>query len=303
MYRILFLAMMTLAFACKRSASVSVNETNDTTNVVVDTIVSMVPALTRAWETDTTLHTPESVLFDPVNNLLYVSNIGGVPPNKKDGDGFISQVGLDGRIINLKWSTGFDAPKGMALAGNTLYVTDIDRLKAVDIRTGKIRQTWKIAGATFLNDVAIASDSTVYFTDSDKSTIHMLQGGKVSVMHTDTSLGGTNGIYVDGNTLILAGFQSGNVFTMNIGDRSVQKLATNIPGGDGVERYNSGWLVSNWNGEVYYIDDHGEVTEILDTQEAKLNAADIEVITDKDMLIIPTFFGNRLVAYTMRMEG
>ena len=56
-------------------------------------------------------------------------------------------------------------------------------------------------------------------------------------------------------------------------------------------------------GLVYYIDDRGEVTEILDTQEAKLNAADIEVITDKDMLIIPTFFGNRLVAYTMRMEG
>lgn len=296
--------ILSLVIACKKSASVTTTTDNvDTTVVKTDTVVSLVPSLTRAWESDTILKTPESVIYDRANNVLYVSNIGGVPPNKKDGDGYISQVGLDGKVINHMWVKGFDAPKGMAIWGNKLYVTDIDRLKVVDIKSGKVTNTYKVPGATFLNDVDVSADSIIYFTDSDKSTIHMLKDGKVTLVHADTTLGGTNGVYVDGNTLILAGFQSGNVYTMNIGDHSIEKVASNIPGGDGVERYKNGWIVSNWNGEIYYIDNAGKVTEILDTQEAKLNSADIEVIEDQDLLLIPTFFGNRVVAYKLAIGG
>ncbi|MEO5907023.1 MAG: hypothetical protein ABIQ11_09865 [Saprospiraceae bacterium] len=303
MYRFILFSLLTIlvTFSCKRSANVTVTETQDTLAVRQDTEVVLVPSLTKAWETDTTFKTPESVLYDPVTNLLYVSNIGGVPPIKKDGDGFISQVGLDGKVINLRWAKGFDAPKGMSLVGNTLYVTDIDRIKAVDTKTGKTTNTWKVAGSSFLNDIAVSTDSIIYITDSDKRTIHMLQNGKVTSVYSDTTVGGINGIYVDGNTLMLAGYESGNVYTMNIGDKSVHKVASGIPNGDGIERYRNGWLVSNWGGEVYYIDDKGRVTEVLDTQEAKLNSADIEVIEDKDLIIIPTFFGNRVTAYTLKI--
>jgi hypothetical protein len=293
-----------LLIACKERASVTVTDNRDTAVVETpDTVVIKVPSLTRTWETDTMLHTPESVLYDPANEVLYVSNIGGVPPIKKDGDGFISQVNLDGKIRNLKWATGFDAPKGMALLGTTLYVTDIDRIKAIDTKTGKTINTWKVPGSTFLNDVAVSTDSIIYFTDSDKSTIHQLRKGKLTVVRTDTALGGTNGIYVDGNTLLLAGMQSGTVHTMNIGDQSIQRVAANIPGGDGIERYKDGWIVSNWNGEIYHIDDVGTVNKILDTQADKLNAADIEVIEEKNLLIVPTFFGNKVVAYQLAIGG
>ncbi|MBC7947814.1 MAG: hypothetical protein H7Y42_08040 [Chitinophagaceae bacterium] len=303
MYRIILFSLFTafITFSCKRSTTVTVSETTDTSAIKQDTEVILVPSLTKAWETDTMFKTPESVLYDPATNVLYVSNIGGVPPNKKDGDGFISQVGLDGKVINLKWAKGFDAPKGMAIVGNTLYVTDIDRIKAVDTKTGKTTNTWKVAGSSFLNDVAATPDSIVYFTDSDKRTIHMLQNGKVTSMYADTTIGGINGIYVDGNTFMLSGYESGNVYTMNIGDKSVHQVASEIPNGDGIERYRNGWLVSNWGGEVYYIDDKGRVTEVLDTQDAKLNSADIEVIEEKDLIIIPTFFGNRVTAYTLKI--
>lgn len=299
---LLLLPVLFFAWSCKQKTSVTVTETADTTGIQTDTIIEKTPSLTLAWETDTTLHTPESVLYDPANNILYVSNIGGVPPTKKDGDGFISLVSLDGKIITRKWATGFDAPKGMGLAGGTLYVTDIDRLKAIDTKTGKTINTWKVAGATFLNDVAVTSDSMVYFTDSDKSTIHRLRKGQLSVVRVDTSLGGTNGVFVDGNMLYLAG-GAGNVFSLNVDDQSIQKMASGIPNGDGIERYQNGWIVSNWSGEVYHIDDMGEVTEILDSQEAKLNTADIEVIEERNLLIIPTFFGNKVVAYTMKVGG
>ncbi len=303
MFRLaLFLFIIaTVGFACNRTTNVTVSEKTDTTVVKTDTIVSLVPSLTLAWESDTTLKTPESVLFDPTNNVLYVSNIGGVPPTKKDGDGYISQMGLDGKIINAKWAKGFDAPKGMAIWGNKLYVSDIDKIKVVDLKTAKITNTYKVANAVFLNDVAVSSDSIIYVTDSETSSIHMLKNGKVTLVHSDSALGGTNGIFVDGNTLMLA--SSGTVYTMNIGDHSVQKVATGIPNGDGVERYKNGWIVSNWAGEVYYIDDKGSVTEILDTQEAKLNTADIEVIESMDLLLIPTFFGNKVIAYKLKIGG
>jgi len=292
-----------LGYACKQKTTVTVKEDTDTTAVNTDTVVIKVPTLTRAWETDTLLRTPESVLYDPANNILYVSNVGGVPPTKKDGDGFISQVSTDGKIINLKWATGFDAPKGMALLGNTLYVTDIDRLKAIDTKTGKTINTWKVPGAAYLNDVSVSDDSIIYFTDFEKSTIHQLRKGKLSVVKTDASLEGTNGIYVDGNTLLLAGSKSGNVYTMNISDQSVQKLAEGIPSGDGIERYNDGWIVSNWNGQIYHIDDMGKVTMLIDTQADKLNSADIEVIEERNLLLVPTFHGNKVVAYTMKVGG
>jgi hypothetical protein len=298
----IFISLIILSslISCKERASVTVTEAPDTTAVKTDTVVITVPTLTKAWESDTILHTPESVLYDGSKNVLYVSNIGGVPPIKKDGDGFISKVGLDGKIIDLKWATGFDAPKGLALMGTTLYVTDIDRLKAIDTKTGKTIQTWKVPGSAFLNDVAVTSDSVVYFTDSETVTIHRLRKGKLSVVPGDSTISGINGIYVDGNTLVLSGYGSGNVYTMNTSDQSVQQLAVNIPNGDGIERYRDGWIVANWDGEVYHIDNGGKVNKILDTKDQKLNSADIEVIEDKNMLIVPTFFGNRIVAYTIK---
>ena len=298
---LLSLIIVSALLSCKEKASVTVTDTSDTTALKTDTVVQTFPTLTKAWESDTILHTPESVLYDRANNVLYVSNIGGVPPIKKDGDGFISKVGLDGKIIDLKWATGFDAPKGMALMGSTLYVTDIDRLNAIDTKTGKTIETWKVPGSAFLNDVAVTADSVVYFTDSETVTVHRLRKGKFTVVHGDTALAGVNGVYVDGDNLVFSGYGSGHVYTLNTNDQKVKQVATNIPNGDGIERYRDGWIVSNWDGEVYHIDNAGKVTEILDTKDQKLNSADIEVIEEKNMLIVPTFFGDRIVAYTLTM--
>jgi hypothetical protein len=72
--------------------------------------------------------------------------------------------------------------------------------------------------------------------------------------------------------------------------------------GDGIEKYKTGWLVSNWNGAVHYISAGGDVMEILNSEEAKLNSADIEVIEDKNMLLVPTFFGNTVSAYELAKQ-
>jgi len=299
MLRISIFFAMTLAFfSCKPSTAVTEEPKTTSTDTLPGGVIN-IPGLQRLWETEATLTTAESVLYDKANDLMYVSCINGVPPDKKDGDGFISRITLDGKIKDLKWVNGLSGPKGMGQFGNTLYVTDIDRLVAIDISTGKISQTWNVSGSQFLNDVHVTEDGTVYFTDSNTSTIYSMTKGKVDVVYSDTELGGTNGIFVEGNMMYLAGAVSGNFYRMDMSSKKIEKVATELPGGDGVERYGDAFFVSNWNGQVFHISSTGEVMLLLDSQEAKLNAADIEVIQDKKLLLVPTFFGNTVTAYQL----
>src|SRR3990172_1540484 len=77
----------------------------------------------KLWEV-TGLEAPESALPDPEAGVVYVSSVGGASGDK-DGNGFISKVSLDGKKVSLKRAAGLDAPKGLARAGERLYVADI----------------------------------------------------------------------------------------------------------------------------------------------------------------------------------
>ena len=155
------------------------------------------------WET-TGLKTPESALPVPAEGFAYVSNVAGNPTDK-DGNGFISKVSLaDGKIIALEWAKGMDAPKGLALAGGKLYTADIDKLVEIDPKTGKILAKYDAPGATFLNDVAVDAKGDVYVSDSNTSTIWRLAGGKLEKWIDDPALKFPNGLYVDGDKLIVA---------------------------------------------------------------------------------------------------
>jgi len=300
----IFIFYILLSFiACKPKDTPAVDVTESKPDTVVNGISPEVPGLRLLWNTDKILTTSESVLYDKANNLLYVSCINGVPGDKKDGDGYIAKVGLDGKIIELKWATGLSAPRGMGIVGNVLYVTDNDQIVAIDKATGKISKAWNVKGATYLNDVATAEDGTVYFCDSNSSSIYKLSNNEVTTfVDRDTTLGGSNGIYVDGPSLMLTGMKSGKVLRMDIKTHAVQQVAEGIGAGDGIEKYKSGWLASDWNGAIHYIGSDGDVMEILNSIEAKLNTADIEVIEEKNLLLIPTFFGNTVSAYELMKQ-
>src|SRR6476619_6544032 len=97
--------------------------------------------LTRVWETDAALKTPESVRFDAARKVLYVSNIDG-EPWAADGKGSIAKLGLDGKVIAAEWVTGLDCPKGLALSadGKWLFAADATGIDVIDIEKGKIGQ-------------------------------------------------------------------------------------------------------------------------------------------------------------------
>ena len=253
--------------------------------------------LTPTWKTDTLLTTSESVLYDDTYNILYVSCIGKVPTDAKDGDGFIAKVGLDGKVIDRNWVTDLNGPKGIGRYGEYLYVADISRIVKIDILSGKILATYEVPGATFLNDIAVDPNGRVYVSDTNTNTIYSLEGEDVTLFLQDTLLGGPNGLFVEGDKLLVAGFDIGQVFTVDLTTKRVNPVLDELPGGDGIAPYGDNLFISNWNGEIYAVTDDWQKEKVLDTKNLDINAADITTIPSKNLVLVPTFFGNTVDAY------
>ena len=52
--------------------------------------------------------------------------------------------------------------------------------------------------------------------------------------------------------------------------------------------------------QIYFVEKNSKgepAIKILDTKAQKLNTADIGIIPKKNILLVPTFFGNKVVAY------
>ncbi|MCX6234757.1 MAG: hypothetical protein NT175_08540 [Bacteroidetes bacterium] len=255
--------------------------------------------LIKKWETPADLKTPESVCHDPVRNLIYVSNING-NPSEKDLNGFIAKLDPDGKIIELKWVEGLNAPKGMAIYKNYLYVSDIDRVVRIDLDKGTILNKFQVPGAIFLNDACIDKNGQVYISDSNSGKIFVLKEGQVQVFIDSKDLNGTNGLVIE-NNFLFAGASS-KLFRINLNDKSIEPFIENTGGIDGLARIDDGkFLISDWKGSVYLIQSGKTAKKLLDTSSDHINAADIDYIPGAKILLVPTFYDNRVMAYEVKL--
>lgn len=247
------------------------------------------------WETDTLLTTCESVIYDKERDVLYVANINGAPDGK-DGNGFISKVSLDGKITEANWAKGMDAPKGMGIANGKLYVADIDKVHEIDVTSGKITKTHKAPGAKFLNDITTDTSGKVYISDTGANTILVIENGKLSQWLD--KLNGPNGLLAEEGRLLLVQFAGQDANTIDWTSKQVSQVADSVEMADGIEALGDGnYLVSSWNGMVSYMTSDWKQTVIMDTRKDSVNAADIEYIQEKNLLLVPAFFKNKVMAY------
>jgi len=259
-------------------------------------LVLSAQSLTALWKTDTLLRVPESVLADAKNKLLYVSCIDG-KSGEKDGKGYIAKVSTDGKIITNEWVSGLDAPKGMALHKNNLYVADITRVVTIDIQASKIISSVEIDGAQFLNDVTVDDNGNVYISDSATGKIHKLANGKTEVFFESKDFKRINGLLALKDGLRVADAGNG-VFYNLTWDKTLGKITDIAQGADGIVLTgNSEFIVSCWGGEIYFVAG-GNVTKLLDTKEQKVNSADVDYDSKSKTLYVPTFFANSIAAYT-----
>ena len=258
------------------------------------------PKLSEAWKTEAVLTTCESVLYHPSEQLLYVSCING-GPTEKNGSGFIARLDLKGNIRQLKWAGGLNAPKGMALAHGSLYVSDIDQLVQIDLQTGNIIQRYPAKGAKFLNDIAAGTNGAVYVSDSSAGNggLYRLAEGRLERWMEPSGVTRPNGLLIRGNTLYAGDGRSGQLVAINLTTRAVTPVVQTDAGIDGLKPHAAGWLTSNWQGRISLVSKEGQTTVLSDTTDRKINAADFEYLPREHLLFVPTFFDNRVVAYTV----
>ena len=290
-------ALLCLCFACGGTTETA--ETVDQ-EATPEQMPTMNVSVEEAWATDTVMQTPESVLYDADNDAIYVANIGGIDKEGQDGDGFISKLSPDGSVTTLKWATGLNDPKGMGQYENTLYVTDITQLVSIDLATGQVKKRYPVEGASFLNDITVSSDGTVYATDSDTDKIHQLQNEQVTTWMDDSTLQRPNGLLAEDNRMLLASAGGGFLAPINLSNKTVEThWLDEIPSADGIIKTEDGnYIVSTWQGEVHYVDpENNSSQKLLDTKAQEINSADIGYIPSEELLLVPTFNDNRVVAY------
>ena len=263
-------------------------------------------SLTELWRTPG-FAMPESVSYDPGTDALYVTNINS-PDMSANGEGYISKLSPDGTIVEERFATGLNAPKGTFVAGNTLYVAGIEEVVEIDLTSGEIGIRHAVPGASFVNDVAVAEDGTIYATETMQAAIYTISGGEVSQLVTDPALAGANGIVIDGGQLLVAtlgdlsqGFENltpSNVKAVDIASGAVTDYGSSEPIGmlDGIEHAEGGVLVTdNGGGRLLKLDADGTLTEVGMTGAG---SADLEYVSASGLVVVPLLQGNEVVAFT-----
>ncbi len=251
------------------------------------------------------LKTPESFIADPSTGNYFISNINGGGPGGKDDDGFITKLDKDGKVINLIFVDGknkdiiLNAPKGLDIMGNILYVSDIDFVRGFDKETGKLLYDldFKAFNPSSLNDLTHDSQGNLYVSDWIGNFIFKIEtrnNHKVSVVAKGNTLGGPNGlnIHPKTNKLINVTWETGKVQEIDssgsvktiVEDKRFKTL-------DGIDFDNNGnmFVSSFTGGEVYKITPDLKVDVFL---KGLTSPADINIDRKNNLLLIPSFEGN-----------
>ena len=281
---------------------------------------SAAPAMFASAGATDSMKTPESVRYDADLDAYFVSNING-NPSVKDGNGFIVQIDA-GNTSSVKMlvqggknGATLNAPKGLAVVGDTLWVADIDAVRAFNKRTGAVIANLDLRPmkATFLNDVVAGPNGVIYITDTGvkfdakgatthpgQDQIFKVVGRKVSVaIKSDSALKIPNGIAWDGanGRFVLGPFADKTVSGWKDGDSTVTPIATGPGSYDGVEVLSDGRiLVSSWTDSSVNVIANGALRKVVANVDGP---ADIGVDTKRNVLAVPRFTGGRVEYFTI----
>ena len=199
------------------------------------------------------LQSPESVTAK--GNFMYVSNMGAkADPNAKDGDGYISQLSRKGgKMMEEKFITGLNSPKGIKIIRGMIFVADIDRVVAFNIKTKK--QEWEVSladkGETYLNDISIRRCGSIFVSSTDKNKIYKIcRNRKVKELAVKGTIEGTNGLFKGTSRLYVANYGHGAQPDGSFGYIPLcsKKYKILHAGGiyDGVQKVCHRMIVSDW---------------------------------------------------------
>lgn len=255
---------------------------------------------------------PESTIVN--KNDLYVSNVGKeLKPTLKDGDGFISKLDVNGKIKELHFIDGLDAPKGMGIVGNTLFVADINTLRGFDLRTKKEVFNVVFEGVNFLNDITVKDSNTLFIGASDTSAIYEVNISNKSYKKlVDFTV--TNGLFYEDGILYAAQLGSstqnmfdgkGKLYKIDLKDNNkLTQLGTFEGVLDGVTKVGNKVYVSDWgNGKdtgIVRVYDLKTKEETILKLQSFMGAADFWIDEKSKKIFMPQMIGNKVTIFDLK---
>ena len=259
------------------------------------------------------LEAPEAARFDPELGVYFLASINGTPL-AKDGNGYISRLTRDGQVDSLKFIAGgrggvtLNAPKGLAIKGDTLWVADIDAARAFNKRTGKPITTVSMAGrAKFLNDAVVGPDGAIYMTDTGVADdgkggmahpgpdrVFRIADRKATVALEFPDKPGPNGITWDpeASKFVIVSFQGPSIYHWAPGDSAATVIAQGPGMMDGIEALGGGrFVVSTWTDSSLFVLQGDSITTLL---RGLPGPADLAFDQERSRIAVPLLTENRL---------
>ncbi len=192
------------------------------------------------------IYSAESCSYDAARGVLVVPN-RGVPQNVQTNNAWVSLINHDGSVHTARWigvqspadrsnltpPLVLNEPYGSDIANGMLYVADRDGattandpsvavIRRFNMQTGAPAGEMRVERSTWLNDIEVADDGTVYATQTgdrgdnqDPTTWQVLKitpDGQVSMFVQGAPLRQPNGIAFD---------PQGNIVVVNVGNTEV----------------------------------------------------------------------------------
>ena len=227
------------------------------------------------WTVETALASPYSAYYHQRSNSIFVSNINGGRFDK-DGNGYLTRIAPNGKVLAEKWATGLNAPKGIRSVGNTIWVADIDELVGFELTAdgARLQSRVRIDGARFLNDLATAPDGTIFVSESSSDPaprdhpprIYMIKDGRPSVFIEGEGAGALPiGVLVDGDRLIVGTHRQLLAFDLKTRARTIVAATSAVSEVSGVEPAEPGaYFVSDLlSRQLFHIARDGKVTTLV----------------------------------------
>lgn len=244
--------------------------------------------LEKLWESDSiTLKGPESALFDPMNNFLYVSSMGS---------GSIVIMGHDGKIINKEWMSGLKSNMGSAMFNGLFYTTEPSGIAVIDLKKVAVIKHIAIDNLGMLNDVAVDRKGIVYTSDTRTGKVYRIEDNKATIYLEN--IPGANGLLCINDDLYVV---STNAVQKVNSKKEVTRVADGFDNGlDGIVMVAPNeFVISNYTGILYYVKADGSKEILLDSR-GNLMANDISYDDNTHTLYVPAFNKNRIIAYQLK---
>jgi len=205
-------------------------------------------------------------------------------------------------LEELNWVDSLNNPLGMTIYDDKLYTAERNAVAVIDLDEGKVIKRYPIHGSVFLNDITIDDSGRIYITDSRKNVIWRYADGQVKEWLSDDGISDPNVIYYYDNKIFWGNSDDRSLKSVDPATKKIKVIAQLDKGFiDGFRIDNNGnYLVSLWHGILYRVTPSGHVEKILDTSTPSNYIADFEYIKDKELLIIPTFFNNKITCYRLK---